>query len=46
MKKLIIIVCSISVLFSATHFSSSNQKNVPMNYFYCEDELPFAHTAI
>lgn len=46
MKKLIVIICSISVLFSTAHFSSSNQKNIPMNYFLCEDELPFAHTAI
>lgn len=51
MKKLIIIVCSISVLFSTTMFSSStSQKNTTINHLYCEgvnlDELPFANGAI
>lgn len=51
MKKLIIIVCSISVLFSATMLTTSIAKeDATANYFYCEgpdlDELPFANGAI
>lgn len=49
MKKLIFIVCSVSLLFSTTFFSSYSacEKDVPATYICCdEDELPFAHTAI